>query len=66
MSGRELAGHLVAARTDLAVLFVSGYTKGALGDPLPGLATGFLQKPYTASALGSKIREVLDAAPERV
>jgi PAS domain S-box-containing protein len=64
MGGRELADRLAAARGPLKVLYVSGYADDAAAAeaaPEPGRA--FLEKPFTAAALASKVREVLDAAP---
>ena len=64
MGGRELADHLKAGRQETKVLYVSGYTDDAIlhqGVSETGMA--FLPKPFTASALAHKVREVLDAAP---
>ncbi len=64
MGGRELADHLRAGRQETKVLYVSGYTDDAIlhqGVSETGMA--FLPKPFTASALAHKVREVLDAAP---
>jgi len=61
MNGREVAERACARRTDLKVLFVSGYTgEAVLQHRLlePGVA--FLQKPFTPDALARKTREVLD------
>jgi two-component system cell cycle sensor histidine kinase/response regulator CckA len=61
-SGRELARRLARSRPDTRVLYVSGYTDDAIvrhGMLEPGLV--FLQKPFTPTALGRKVREVLDA-----
>jgi two-component system cell cycle sensor histidine kinase/response regulator CckA len=61
MSGRELADRLAVIRPDLKVLFVSGYTDGAIaqhGVLAPGVA--FLQKPVTPEALARKVRQVID------
>jgi PAS domain S-box-containing protein len=65
ISGRELAKRLTARHPKMRVLYMSGYTfsimaqaeaqSGMLED---GMA--FLQKPFTPSALGEKVREVLD------
>jgi FixJ family two-component response regulator len=61
-SGREIARQLVAARPQLRVLYMSGYTDDVIvqhGVLEPGLA--FLQKPFTADTLARRIREVLEA-----
>jgi len=60
MSGRELAKRVSAARPDVKVLFLSGYTEDAIiheGVLEPG--TAFLQKPFTLQVLSRKVREVL-------
>ncbi len=61
MNGRELAQLACARRSDLKVLYVSGYTgEAVLQHRLlePGVA--FLQKPFTPDVLARKTREVLD------
>ncbi|HYU90933.1 MAG TPA: MASE1 domain-containing protein, partial [Gemmatimonadales bacterium] len=61
MNGRELAQRASARRSDLKVLYVSGYTgEAVLQHRLlePGVA--FLQKPFTPDVLARKTREVLD------
>jgi two-component system cell cycle sensor histidine kinase/response regulator CckA len=58
MSGRQLAERVGPTRPDMKVLFMSGYTDGAIAGRLaPGVA--FLQKPLTPGALTRKVREVL-------
>jgi signal transduction histidine kinase len=60
MNGRQVADHLLAARPDLKVLFMSGYTDAAIvqhGVLEPG--THFLQKPFTPDGLSRKVRETL-------
>ncbi len=64
MGGRELADHLKAGRRETKVLYVSGYTDDAiLHQGVSETGTAFLPKPFTASDLAHKVREVLDAAP---
>jgi PAS domain S-box-containing protein len=64
MGGRELADRLQAGRQETKVLYVSGYTDDAiLHQGVSETGTAFLPKPFTASALAHKVREVLDAAP---
>jgi PAS domain S-box-containing protein len=61
MSGRQLADRLREVRSELKVLFVSGYTDDAIirhGILEPGIA--FLQKPFTPEVLARKVRAVLD------
>jgi DNA-binding response OmpR family regulator len=69
MSVRELAERLVARRGEMPVLFMSGYTGEAIiHHVVLGSDTRFLQilqKPFTPDALARKVREVLDAAPQR-
>jgi two-component system, cell cycle sensor histidine kinase and response regulator CckA len=58
MSGSQLAERMTAARPAMKVLFMSGYTDGAItGRLAPGVA--FLQKPLTPGTLTRKVREVL-------
>lgn len=63
-SGVELASQLKGLRTDVSVLFMSGYTdsaivrNGLLSDEAP-----FLQKPFTPEGLLRKVRQVLEVAP---
>ena len=61
MNGPSLARHLQLARSDIGVLFMSGYTNGEItrrGVLAPG--TTIVQKPFTAESLLSGVREVLD------
>lgn len=61
MGGRELASALSSVRPEAPVLYISGYTddeimrRGML-DP----AMAFLEKPFTASLLTRRVREILD------
>jgi two-component system, cell cycle sensor histidine kinase and response regulator CckA len=64
LNGSALAERLSEERPALKVLFMSGYADDAIesdGTVRPG--TDFIQKPFTASMLAAKVREVLDAQP---
>jgi PAS domain S-box-containing protein len=64
VSGRELATRLAATRSDLKVLYISGYTDDSVfrhGVLEGGMA--FLQKPFNLKALATKIREILEGVP---
>ncbi len=66
MSGKELAAELAERRPDIKLLFSSGYTENAIvhhGVLDPRIE--FLQKPYTPEALARRVRQVLDAPPDR-
>jgi two-component system cell cycle sensor histidine kinase/response regulator CckA len=68
MSGRELAERFTGHRSEMKVLYMSGYTDDAVvrhGVLRPGIA--YLQKPFTPESLAHKVREVLDSAslPDR-
>jgi PAS domain S-box-containing protein len=61
MGGRELAEHLARKSPRLKVLYMSGYADGALthrGVLDPG--TRIVGKPFSATELTRKVREVLD------
>ncbi|MGD0018770.1 MAG: ATP-binding protein [Candidatus Limnocylindrales bacterium] len=61
MGGRELAAQLSATHPGARTLFASGYSNDAL---LHGVGTDgkspYLAKPFTADALLTRVREVLD------
>jgi two-component system, cell cycle sensor histidine kinase and response regulator CckA len=62
MSGGELAHKLREMSPRLKILFMSGYTDDMIASH--GLLAGetqLIQKPFTAEALGRKLRGVLDA-----
>ena len=61
MSGGQLAKELGFLRPETRLLFVSGYAgKTVLDHHVAGLASNFLQKPFTLKQLSSKVRETLD------
>ncbi|MBZ5543198.1 MAG: response regulator [Acidobacteriia bacterium] len=60
MGGRELAERLGPRYPAMKVLYISGYTDGAIshhGTLAPD--TAYLQKPFTPDVLARKVREVL-------
>jgi PAS domain S-box-containing protein len=59
MNGPALAQRLVAARPGLRVLFISGYADRMLPLDRSNPNVGFLGKPFQASALAAKVREIL-------
>ncbi|MEO5567889.1 MAG: response regulator [Gemmatimonadaceae bacterium] len=62
-SGPQLVQLLRELRPTLKVIYMSGYTEDSIihhGTLDPGIA--FLHKPFTSDDLGSKVREVLEAA----
>ncbi len=61
MNGKDLANRLQKKFNDLKVIFVSGYSDNhIIGSNLAGKEINFIQKPYSAEILASKVREVLD------
>ena len=63
LQGYDLARAVLAARPDLPVLYVSGYTYDALvhaGQLDPGV--NLLEKPFAPEALAATVRTVLDKA----
>jgi PAS domain S-box-containing protein len=62
MNGRQLADKARACRSDLKILFTTGYARDAIvheGRLDAGLQ--LITKPFTYAALASKIRDALDA-----
>ena len=65
MSGRVVADRFAVSRPETKVLFMSGYTDGAIahhGVLEPGMA--YLAKPFTVDTLSARVRDVLDGAAE--
>lgn len=64
LSGPDVASRLAAARPEVRVLFMSGYSGNVVGhrNILPPGAE-LLGKPFTLQGLLEKVREVLDSAP---
>lgn len=61
MNGPGLAKELLSDKPGLKVLFVSGYTSGAVEAEDFGGETEFLQKPYNITTLLSRVRNMLEA-----
>jgi CheY-like chemotaxis protein len=61
MNGKDLAERLLAIRSDLRVIYMSGYADAAIfqNGSVPETAN-YLQKPFTPASLLRKVREVLD------
>jgi len=57
MDGKHLAEHFAEIFPEIKIVFMSGYTS----DLMEGLNNILIQKPFNASHLLSKIRNVLDA-----
>jgi PAS domain S-box-containing protein len=62
VSGRQLADDLLPRRSEMKVLFMSGYTDEAVihrGVLAANMA--FIHKPFSSDGLAAKVRDVLDA-----
>ena len=63
MNGRELAELLLASRSRMRVLYVSGHTDDAIVHySIHDHGMAFLQKPFTRDGLAKKIQEMLGAS----
>ena len=61
MNGKKLYEHIAPMRPEIKVLYMSGYTDNAIAHRgVLDEGTAFLQKPFKADELLSKVREVLD------
>ncbi|HWZ28482.1 MAG TPA: response regulator [Gemmatimonadales bacterium] len=59
--GRQLADELLVLRTELRVLFMSGYTEEVIAHRgMITANTAFIHKPFTSEGLVVKVRTVLD------
>ncbi len=62
-NGRQLAEQALRVRPDLAVLYMTGFTRNAVvhnGMLDPGV--NFLPKPFTIDQLAAKVREAIQGA----
>ncbi|AJD46112.1 sensor histidine kinase FixL-like protein (plasmid) [Rhizobium gallicum bv. gallicum R602sp] len=60
MTGDELAKEARVMRSDLKILFTSGYAEPGLGGREFATPGSWLRKPYTAKDLAVRVRELLD------
>lgn len=61
MDGKVMAQWLKTSYPDMKILFTSGYNDAAVENlGAPGEGVEFLGKPYTPTALTTKIRQMLD------
>jgi DNA-binding NarL/FixJ family response regulator len=61
-SGAELSRYLMGLQPSLKVLYMSGYTDEAIiHHGVLSANIAYLQKPFTPTALATKVREVLSA-----
>ncbi len=62
LSGPELVRLISAQRSELRVLYISGYTDEAIvHHGISESGTAFLQKPFLPDTLARKVREILDS-----
>jgi two-component system, cell cycle sensor histidine kinase and response regulator CckA len=62
VDGSTLVAQLKTARPDIKALYISGRTDNAIvHHGAPDTGVNFLQKPFSASGLERKVREVLDS-----
>ncbi|KQC11800.1 MAG: hypothetical protein APR54_02735 [Candidatus Cloacimonas sp. SDB] len=62
MNGQQLAEALKDVHPETKVMFMSGYTEStAIQKGILELKTGFLQKPFSANDLITKVRKILDS-----
>jgi two-component system, cell cycle sensor histidine kinase and response regulator CckA len=67
MNGQELAQKIRAIRPEIKVLFVSGYTADIISQHgVLNPDVHFLEKPFSSSDLGKKVREVIDLGYQQV
>jgi two-component system, cell cycle sensor histidine kinase and response regulator CckA len=62
MSGRQVADAILAARPDVKVLFLSGYTEHTAIHQGIGSGVNFLPKPFSRESLAKKLLEITNNA----
>jgi two-component system NtrC family sensor kinase len=65
MGGPATAARLLERFPHLPIIFTSGYTQDGSGLPMTTQLTTYLQKPYSPTALGKLVRQVLDQQSKR-
>lgn len=63
--GHEVATRLREEHPGLAVLLMSGYSRDKADPDSLGPGTSYLEKPFTPSQLGGRVRSILDGHPAR-
>ena len=67
LTGPEVAQRARLLRPEMRILFISGFTNSALlQHGVPEGGAWFLQKPFSLSALGRKLREVLQVEKDKI
>jgi two-component system, cell cycle sensor histidine kinase and response regulator CckA len=66
MSGTELFGRLELERSDLSVLYMSGYPNASSGSEELDPSMPFIQKPFSAATLVECAHQILAARPTAV
>jgi DNA-binding NtrC family response regulator len=62
ISGQQVAAHVWAARPDLPVLFISGYSDQEYARELNGPRSRFIEKPFSSDVLLDGVSELLAIA----
>ncbi len=65
LGGTAAAAKLTAYFTDLPILFTSGYSQDSENAAPASTNAHYLQKPYSPTTLGRKVREILDQTSKR-
>jgi two-component SAPR family response regulator len=66
MNGRQLADQLTMLRPEMKILYTSGYTRDVIAHRgVLDADVAYLPKPYSAEALGTRLREVIEHNSDR-